>query len=246
MSVELYHFEPNANGGKPIIALKEKGVTFTSHWVDLLNGQQYEPEYLAVNPKGQVPTLVHDGTVIWESTPMGEYIDEAFEGPSLRPEDPVERARMRNWSRFGDEFLGPSLSMIGWSSFIAPMMKQKDPAELEAFQRKIPTAERREAWRKTIESDFSEEELAESRRRLAVSAERLEEQLSRTEWLAGSSYSLADINLFNMAAGLPMMVPHVANAERAPHLLRWIERIRARPAVAAAMALSRNAFQRGR
>lgn len=243
MTVDLYHFEPNANGGKPLIALHEKGVAFTSHWVDLLNWQQHQPEYLAINPKGQVPTLVHDDIVITESTPMGEYIDEAFEGPPLRPADAAGRACMRRWSRYADEFLGPSLSMVAWSQFIGPLMRQRAQEELDKALAAIPTEERVKAWTKTIQNDFSAEELEESQRRIAFAAERINEQLSRTAWLAGDSYSLADINVFNMAAGLPMFLPDRINAAATPQLLEWIERVGSRPAVRAALAYSRNSLR---
>jgi len=243
MTVELYHFEPNANGGKPIMTLNEKGVPFRSHWVDLLNFQQHSADYLRVNPKGQVPTLVHAGVIITESTPMGEYIDEAFEGPPLRPEAPAERWRMRTWSRFADEYLGPSLSMTAWSRFIGPMMRQRDPAQLERALEAIPTQERRVAWSTTIRDSFTPAQLAESMRRLGVAADQLERALRETPWLAGSTYSLADINVFNMAAALPRVTPDLANAQRTPRLVEWIQRIEERPAIRAALALSRNSLR---
>lgn len=244
MTVEVYHFEPNANGGKPLITLNEKGVAFVSHWVDLLNWEQHKPDYLAINPKGQVPTLVHDGVIITESTPMGEYIDEVFAGPALRPAAPADRARMRAWGRYADEFLGPSLSMIGWSRFIGPRMRRRDPQELVQALRQIPTPERRRAWQTTIDDRFTEADLAESRRRLEVAARRIEAQLVRTPWLAGDTYSLADINVFNMAAALPVFMPQVVNGSSTPRLLSWIEAIQGRPAVRAALALSRNSLRK--
>src|SRR6185437_387509 len=81
----LYHWEPNANSGKPMLALAEKGVAYQSHYLDLLNFDQHRPEYLRVNPDGTIPALVHDDRILTESTPMMEYIDEAFDGPPLRP-----------------------------------------------------------------------------------------------------------------------------------------------------------------
>jgi len=243
MAVDLYHFEPNANGGKPLIALIEKGVAFTSHWVDLLNWEQHRPAYLAINPKGQVPTLVHDGAIITESTPMCEYIDEAFEGLPLRPADAAGRARMRRWCRYADEFLGPSLSMVAWSRFIGPMMRQRSREELDRALAAIPTKERIKAWTKTIENDFPPEELAESQRRIAFAAGRIDAQLGQTPWLAGETYSLADIIVFNMAAGLPGFMPERINAQATPHLLAWIERVGSRPAVREALAYSRNSLR---
>ena len=114
MTVRLYHWEPNANSGKPMLALAEKGVDFESHYIDLLKFDQHQPDYLRINPDGTIPAMVHDDRVFTESTPMMEYVDDAFDGPALKPTDPRERWRMRWWMRFFDAYFGPSLSMIGW------------------------------------------------------------------------------------------------------------------------------------
>ena len=101
--LELYHAEPVANSMKPLLCLKEKGLAFVSHYVDLLKFEQHRPEYVAINPNGQVPTLVHNGAIINESTVINEYLDEVFPEVPLRPSNPVDRARMRIWSKFIDE-----------------------------------------------------------------------------------------------------------------------------------------------
>src|SRR3981081_1917140 len=134
----LYHWEPNANSGKPMLTLAEKGVEYRSHYLDLLRFDQHQPEYLEVNPDGTIPALVHDGRVLTESTPMMEYIDEQFDGPPLRPADPVERWRMRWWMRFFDSYFAPSLSMIGWSVFVGPAARQRDPQELRGGDAPVP------------------------------------------------------------------------------------------------------------
>jgi glutathione S-transferase/GST-like protein len=113
MTVHLYHWEPNANSGKPMLALAEKGVEFESHYIDLLKFDQHQPEYLKINPDGTIPAMVHGDRVLIESTPMMEYVDDEFDGPPLKPADPKERWRMRWWMRFFDAYFGPSLSMIG-------------------------------------------------------------------------------------------------------------------------------------
>ena len=126
--ITLFHWEPNANSGKPMLALMEKGVPFESHYTDLLRFDQHSPEYLALNPSGQIPTMIHDGLVLTESTAIMEYVDDAFEGPPLRPADAWERWNMRRWCKLLDEYYGPSLSMIGWSVFVGPMVRDRDPA----------------------------------------------------------------------------------------------------------------------
>ena len=92
--VELYHAEPVANSMKVLLCLKEKALPFVSHYVDLLRFEQHRPEFVAINPNGQVPVLVHDGAVINESTVINEYLDEVFPAVALRPADPAARARI--------------------------------------------------------------------------------------------------------------------------------------------------------
>jgi glutathione S-transferase/GST-like protein len=235
----LYHWEPNANSGKPMLALMEKGVAFESHYLDLLNFDQHAPEYLKINPNGTIPALVHDELMLTESTAIMEYVDEAFPGPSLKPDDPVERWRMRWWMRFFDQYFAPSVSMIGWSVFVGPSVRERDPEVLKAAIERIPLKERRIAWSKAIYNTFSPEELAESRRRSAVGIECLEKALTARPWIAGNTYSLGDINGFNLGYALPLAQPALCNDEKTPHIMKWLRAIYARPAAKKTWALGR-------
>ena len=68
---------------------------------------------------------------------------------------------------------------------------------------------------------------------------RREGQVGR-QWLVGSAYSLADIDAFAMCNSLPALVPALVSESTAPHVMEWLRRIRERPAVRAALALSRS------
>ena len=68
------------------LALFEKGLEFESRTVPLFRSAQFEPAYLKINPRGVVPTLVHDGRTIIESTVICEYLDETFPDRPLMPE----------------------------------------------------------------------------------------------------------------------------------------------------------------
>jgi GSH-dependent disulfide-bond oxidoreductase len=237
--VTLYHWEPNANSGKPMLTLMEKGVAFDSHYLDLLNFDQHKPDYLAINPLGTIPAMTHGKRVLTESTAIMEYVDEAFEGPSLMPDSPVDRWRVRWWMKYMDQWLAPSFSMIGWSVFIGPAVRSKDPEMLKAAIERIPMEERRVAWRKAIYGTFSEVEMAESTRRVARGILMLEEALGQREWLGSDAYSLADINGFNLAYALPLSQPHLSNDELTPNVMRWLRRIYARPAAKATWAMGK-------
>ena len=238
-TVTLYHWEPNANSGKPMLTLAEKGVAFDSRYIDMLNFDQHRPEYLAINPQGTIPAMTHGSPVLTESTAIMEYVDEAFPGPRLMPADARDAWRVRWWMKFMDQWLAPSFSMIGWSIFIGPSVRQRDPAELEAAIERIPLPERRVAWRKAIHNQFSAEEMAESNRRVAIGITMLEEALSKRAWLGSDEYSLADINGFNLAYALPLSQPHLSSDEKTPHIMEWLRKIYERPATKAIWAMGR-------
>lgn len=241
--VALYHWEPNANSGKPMLALMEKGVPFVSHYTDMLQFDQHKPEYLAINPQGTIPAMTHharDGRrVLTESTAIMEYVNEQFAGPDLMPGDPQDRWRVRWWMKFMDQWLGPSFSMIGWSVFVGPMVRQRDPAELEAAIDRIPMPERRVAWRKAISGSFSESEMAESRRRVALGIAMLEEELGKRPYVGSNQYTLADINIFNSTYSLPMSQPDLAGKDKTPNIMRWLKRVYQRDAVKQTWAMGK-------
>jgi glutathione S-transferase len=100
--IELYHFWSSVCSVRCRMALEEKRVKWTSRYIDLFKFDQMRPEYLKLNPDGVVPTLVHDGKPIRESTIINEYIDAAVEGPKLVPADPLKAARMREFTGYVD------------------------------------------------------------------------------------------------------------------------------------------------
>lgn len=237
--VTLYHWEPNANSGKPMLALMEKGVPFASHYIDMLQFDQHKPEYLAINPQGTIPAMTHGSRVLTESTAIMEYVNAAFPGPDLMPSDAQDRWRVRWWMKFMDQWLGPSFSMIGWSVFVGPRVRERDPEELAAAIERIPLPERRRAWRKAINGDFSAEEMAESRRRVALGVAKLEEELGKRDYVGSDSYSLADINIFNSTYSLPLTQPDLASRERTPNIMRWLKRVYERDAVKRTWAMGK-------
>lgn len=235
--LELYHAEPVANSMKPLICLKEKGLDFVSHYVDLLRFEQHGPDFVKINPSGQVPVLVHDGAVITESTVINEYLEDVFPEVRLRPADPVARSRMRVWSKFVDEYFCPALSMIGWHLMVRRIARAIDKDEFEKLLERIPLPEQRQKWATVAGESFTEEQLADSRRRCGLSIRRMETILAKYKWLAGDEYSLADVNSYSMVAGMPRLMPEHMNANNAPRSLDWLARMDERPAVKAALAM---------
>jgi glutathione S-transferase len=76
------------------IALGEKGVAFESRMPDILAGSDAE-QFLRINPRLEVPTLVDGDHAIFDSTIILEYVEERWPEPALLPAAPAERARAR-------------------------------------------------------------------------------------------------------------------------------------------------------
>ena len=83
-SLELHGYRYSVYLRIAAMTLIEKGVAWTHVEVDPFD-EPIPQSYLALNPFGRVPTLVHDGFVLYETTAITRYIDEAFPGPSLQP-----------------------------------------------------------------------------------------------------------------------------------------------------------------
>jgi maleylacetoacetate isomerase/maleylpyruvate isomerase len=91
----LYNYFRSSTSFRVRAALYLKGLDFEYRPVNLLKGEQHLPEYRSINPMGGVPALVHREKVISDSTAILEYLNEVFPEPSLFPDDPYLRARVR-------------------------------------------------------------------------------------------------------------------------------------------------------
>ena len=88
------------NPRKVRIYLAEKSLDIPIKEIDLYAGEQKTPEFLAKNPFAGVPILeLDDGTVLIETLPIMEYLEELYPDPPLIGTDPVSRALVRSWER---------------------------------------------------------------------------------------------------------------------------------------------------
>ena len=235
--IVLYHFVPVANGGKALMALHEKGIPFESRWVDLHRFEQHDPSYLAVNPEGQVPALVHDGFVITQTSVINEYLEDAFlDTPPLRPSAPIEIARMRQWNKYIDDHVMQAVSIHGWQKGAGAIARSHADEEFERLVARIPLTQQQMKWR-AARAGFPPERLDEGTRDVKAAVAKVEAALADGPWLIGDVFSLADINFFAYCGGaLEAMFPTIGNRETCPRVLDWVERMRARPGIAKALA----------
>ena len=91
------------------MVLHEKGVDFEVNEVDLSNKSE---EFLNVSPYGKVPVLRVNGTSLYESNIVNEYLDEVHDSPRLMPDNPEERASARSWMAFADDYFFPTIFTV--------------------------------------------------------------------------------------------------------------------------------------
>ncbi len=128
--LELYYFHGATCGLKARLALAEKGIEYTGRVID--RPDLRTPEYLALNRNGVVPTLVHDGEVIVESSVILNYADDAFDGPPLKPDTALGVARAWWWMKRADECLA-LIGILTYTVSMRPVILQKSPEELKSY-----------------------------------------------------------------------------------------------------------------
>jgi glutathione S-transferase len=93
--IKLYDFKSSPNCQRVKVVLAEKNLPYEIVPIDLRKQEQKTPEYLKMNPYGKVPVLTDDGTVLYESLIINEYLEEKYPNPPLLPKDPARKANAR-------------------------------------------------------------------------------------------------------------------------------------------------------
>ena len=220
--ITLYQLANSVCCQKVRIVLCEKGLDWQSVEVDLFRSEQYHPDYLKLNPKGVVPTVVHDGQPIIESTLICEYLDDTFPDPSLSPADPLLRSRMRLWSKAVDEGLHEGVTEISFSAMFRERMK-KMPEELrEKRFRNIGDPRRRDRFKSTYESGERSPFVLYAIAAYEKALKTLEATLDDGgPWILGARPTLADINLMPYFARLEYLGLLGIWTDGRPRVMDW-------------------------
>ena len=228
----VYEHKESVCCHKVAITIAEKGIDAEIVNVSLERQEQRQPWYLAINPLGMVPAIVHNGRTIVHSTIITEYLDDAYPNVPLMPADAYWRARRRLWARRIDD--GLHVPHIAAISFIVAFGNQfrarmDSPEKLQAYFDNIKEPHYRATIRSWYESDLSSETLRASLMAYHVFLNDMETALQDSAWLAGEDYSLADIDV------IPYLW-RLANLQldflwsKLPHVSAWFERVTSRPA----------------
>jgi glutathione S-transferase len=143
--LELYNNTNSVCAQKVRLALTEKGLQAKEHMLKL-QGDQFDPAYLKLNPNGVVPTLVHDGQPITESAVILYYLEDAFPQPPLMPAAPADRARVHMFNKLIDEYMHHSCMILTFGTAFRPrFLKNAAGAGYRIFQISDPETRRVQA-----------------------------------------------------------------------------------------------------
>lgn len=224
----LYHGTTSVCAIKARLTLLEKGLQWDGEILDLHRGDQHRPQYLKLNPNGVVPTLVHDGRVIFESTLIIEYLDEVFPNPPLMPADPYRRAQARLWMKKIDDYLHAACSTVTFAIAFRHALLKKTPEELEARFKNMPDRVYRERQRLSVMHGIAAPHVAPAVQNYDKYIGEMEAALSDSPYLVGENYSLADVAATSYVNRAEMIAMDGLWQHR-PHVADWLRRIRARP-----------------
>ncbi len=234
--LEVYYFDNSICSERVLMTLDEKGIDdWVPHHIHLFKREQFAPEYLKLNPKAQVPTLVHDGTPIRESSLICDYLDDLKPEPPLKPSDLAAKAHMREWIKESDEAGYQGVSVLSFTTIFRANLQKMAERELQAYwaaQIDIDRTHRQQScFEGGLGSPYAIRALAAWDRIFA----KLEVQLTdRRQWMMGDDFTLADLCYAPYVARLDHMSLLAIWLDERPRVGEWWQRLKSRPSYAAA------------
>ncbi len=209
--IQLYSLA-TPNGQKVSIALEAMQLAYEAHTIDITKGDQFSPEFLALNPNAKIPVIVdpssYDGKpiTIFESGAILLYLAEKT--GQLMPEEPRAQQECKQWLFFQMANIGPMFGQFGHFYKYAGQ-KCEHPYPLERYKN-------------------------ETKRLLKL----LDERLEKKAYILGDSYSIADISIFPWLYCLDHFykAEEILSLTSYKHLNTWLKRCLEKPGTKKGMA----------
>ncbi|MEY4578862.1 MAG: hypothetical protein RL701_3565 [Pseudomonadota bacterium] len=201
--MKLYTFPLSSNARRARLVVKHLELPVEEEFVDLAKGAHRQPEYLALNPNGKVPTLVDGDLTLWECYAIMIYLSEKSGKLDLYPQELSARTDIFRWLFWCANEWSPVVGRLNFENMIKPMLKlgAPDPARV-----------------------------AEAETAFKLNAKVLDAHLTQREYLVGDTLSLAD---YAVAASLMSRVPAKLPFDGFANAERWYAQIQKQPAWAA-------------
>ena len=222
--LELYHFWDSPCCFKVRLVLAEKGLDWTERYIATHRFEHFRPDYGKLNRHCKIPTLVHDGRPVIQSSGIARYLD-----------DPAARATMREWIAEEQEYLFPLIVTLSFNLMMKLRSAGFGMERLKEWSLRHPDQERAQDYLRRVSGppDRSAVDTAAARFRWHMSHLERTLKAGGGPWICGPDYSLADI----CVAPILDRVEYLDLARLwadLPAVGGWYERMKARPAFAGA------------
>lgn len=198
--MRLYHHPMSSNARRALMTAIHLGTELDLVVVDLAKGQQRTPEFLRMNPNGQVPVLDDDGFLLTESHAIMQYLADITPGQTIYPTEVRARADVNRWLFWSAYHFQPAISVLGWENLVKPMIGagETDPKEVQRGEHLVTRC-----------------------------AQVLDGHLAGKQWVAQERLTLADLAL---AAPLMVTGPARLPVTGYANLQAWFGRVQELPA----------------
>lgn len=184
------------------LTLEEKGVVYRLEPVEIFAEGGPPEDYRTRHPFGKIPAFEHGDLRLFETSAITRYVDEAFGGPALQPENPRDRARMNQAIGLLDAY---AYRAMVWDIYVERVSRHRDGkvSDEAKIAAALPVAE--------------------------TCLDVLEKLAPDCAWLAGETLTLADLHAAPMFAYFVQAPEGAALLERHRRLAEWWRRMSTRP-----------------
>jgi glutathione S-transferase len=234
--LELYYYENSICAERALMTLAEKNIQdWTPRHVDLFKGEQFDPVYLKLNPRAQVPTLVHDGAVIRESSIICDYLDDMTAQHPLKPQGRIARAHMQEFIKDADEAGYQGVASLSFTAVFRRRLMDMSESERNSYWAGQTDVERTLRQKSCVFEGLGSPYAL----RAIASWERIFSDIEANlsdgrKWLMGAQFTLAEINFAPFVARLDGLALLPAWLDERPRTRAWWNALTARPAFALA------------
>lgn len=219
------------------VSMIEKGLQWKNVTVDLSRMEQRHPEYLAINPNGKVPALIHGNRVIVESNDITRYLDKAFANKPMYPTDKNELAQVKCWQQ-AELDMAKDYRPLMYQRLMGPMLRLTLTLDEALARARLSTTNPKDLeWERKVWSleVASAEEQVELVNKLMAWLDNVEVALEGKQYLVGNRFGQAEISLYPRISMYPW-IGLTVNRFRYPNVVKWMKRLAKRECFKATLA----------
>ena len=197
--IHLFHFSGSACSQKLRIFFNIKNINWNSHVINLIKQEQFSEWFLGINPRGLVPTLVHDGDVHIESNEIMAYLDDVYKDNKLFPIDLIDEI---NKDLAFEDSLHHDLRRLTFRYIIPHALGKKNPSTIDAkeqfegtIQGKADENKSKEIlfWKNHYQNGITDDEIIESANKFKNIYEDFDKTLKNQKYLKGDEFTVVDL-----------------------------------------------------